>query len=444
MKCFSVLVILSLTVGCSAGAGTRFTPSENSPLSAVSRALSAGAIPELGRKRIKHVIILVQENRTFDNLFHGFPGADTASTGVTHTGQTVPLTSGTLEEYYDLGHTHANFETEYDGGKNDGFDLVPTSPQSTSLAPYQYVEQSEVQPYFDIATEFTVADHNFASQNGPSFPGHEYLIAGQAAGADDDPSDEEPWGCDAPPGTTVPVYASNGTSTNVFPCFNYQTLGDLLDNAHLSWRYYTTIGTELALEVLPNPYDAIQHIRFGPDWTADTVTPSTQIYNDIANGTLASVSWVNSPAAASDHPQLNDGHGPSWIASVVNAVGESSYYNNTVIFVTWDDWGGWYDHVVPQEYGVWGLGFRVPLLVASAWSKHGYVSKKTHEFGSILKFTEELFGLPSLGTRDAAADDLADCFDFSQTPPAFKPITLTTAPEELRKLRYDTRPNDNY
>ncbi|MBV8147850.1 MAG: hypothetical protein JO092_02020, partial [Candidatus Eremiobacteraeota bacterium] len=168
------------------------------------------------------------------------------------------------------------------------------------------------------------------------------------------------------------------------------------------------------------------------------------IYNDIANGTLATVSWVNSPAAASDHPELNDGHGPSWVASVVNAVGESPYYKNTVIFVTWDDWGGWYDHVVPQEYGVWGLGFRVPLLVASAWSKHGYVSKKAHEFGSLLKFTEELFRLPSLGTRDAAADDLSDCFNFSQTPPAFKPIALTTTPYELRKLRYDTRPNDNY
>jgi phospholipase C len=153
---------------------------------------------------------------------------------------------------------------------------------------------------------------------------------------------------------------------------------------------------------------------------------------------------VNSPAAASDHPELNDGHGPSWIASVVNAVGKSAYYKNTVVLVTWDDWGGWYDHVVPKEYSPLGLGFRVPLLVVSSWSKHGYVSKQQHEFGSILKFVEELYHLPSLHTRDAAADDLSDCFNFTQVPPPFKPIKLTTAPFDLKKLSMDTRPNDNY
>jgi phospholipase C len=443
MRFAALVLCFSMLAACSGGNGSPL-PSGASGESALKAVSNSATLSILGNHKIQHVIIMVQENRTFDNLFHGFPGADTASTGKTHTGAIVPLTAGHLEEYYDLGHSHANFETEYDNGKDDGFDEVPTSPTSTSLAPYQYVIQSEVQPYFDIATEFTIADHNFASQNGPSFPGHEYLIAGQAAGADDDPSDEEPWGCDAPPSTTVPIYSANGTETEAFPCFNYQTLGDLLDAAHLSWRYYTTIGTQLALEVLPNPYDAVKHIRYGPDWAIDTVTPSTRIVDDIQSGNLASVSWVNSPAAASDHPELNDGHGPSWVASVVNAVGESKYYDNTVVLVTWDDWGGWYDHVVPQEYNALGHGFRVPLLVASAWSKHGYVSHVTHESASILKFVETVYHLPSLGTRDAAADDLADCFNFSQKPPAFKPIHLTTAPFDLHKLALDTRPNDNY
>jgi phospholipase C len=400
-------------------------------------------LAKIAGSKISHVVILVQENRTFDNLFHGYPGADYANTGLTHDGKSVRLRSGPLEEYYDPGHTHGNFETEYDGGKNDGFDEVQTSPPSFKLAPYQYVNRGEVRPYFAIAHEFTLADHMFASQNGPSFPGHEYLIAGQASGAYDDPSNYTPWGCDAFPSTTVPVYR-NGKYSKVFPCFNYQTLGDELDAAKLAWRYYTTPLSKLGIELLPDPYDAIRHIRFGRDWNHDDIAQPTRIIRDIKAGRLAAVSWVNSPALASDHPQLNDGHGPSWIAYVVNAVGSSQYYENTAIFVTWDDWGGWYDHVVPQEYGVLGHGFRVPLLVASAWSKHGYISKQPHEFGSILKFVEELYGLPSLRTRDEHSDDLADCFDFAQKPPKFKPIKLTTKPFDLRKLDADTRPNDNY
>ena len=215
--------------------------------------------------------------------------------------------------------------------------------------------------------------------------------------------------------------------------------------ASLSWRYYTSPGTKYGVELLPDPYDAVKHIRFGPDWSADTIDQPLQIVQDIRKGQLAAVSWVNSPALASDHPQLNDGHGPSWIAYVVNAVGKSQYYKNTAVFVTWDDWGGWYDHVPPQEYGVLGLGYRVPLLVVSAWSKHGYVSTAPHEFASILKFLEELYGLPSLYQRDEYADDLSDCFDFSQNPPRFRPIKLTTRPEDLiNKLKDDTGPNDNY
>jgi phospholipase C len=430
----STIVIAALMSACSGGGLTPFGGAQSNRIPG----------PLSGSNKITHVIVLIQENRTFDNLFYGYPGADYAKSGMTHTGKVVPLKPGHLEEYYDLGHTHANFDTEYDGGKNDGFDEVPTSPPSYKLAPYQYVVHSEVRPYFDIAHEFVLADHNFASQNGPSFPGHEYLIAGQAGGAYDDPTDLEPWGCDAPPSTTVPIYV-NGYYSNVFPCFDYETLGDELDASNISWRYYTTPGTQYGVELLPDPYDAIKRIRFGSDWSKDTVDQPLQIVQDIKKGNLASVSWVNSPALASDHPQLNDGHGPSWIAYVVDAVGKSQYYQNTAIFVTWDDWGGWYDHVAPQEYGVLGLGFRVPLLVVSAWSKHGYISSVPHEFGSILKFIEEVDNLPSLGQRDKYADDLSDCFDFYQKPPKFVPIKLISEPYDMiRKLKNDNGPNDNY
>ena len=429
----------ALLAACSSGGTTPPTSSlgAQAARSDLLRRLSGSA-------QITHVIVMIQENRTFDNLFHGFPGSNYATEGRTSNGTTVKLKPGPLEEYYDLGHTHENFVTEYDNGNGDGFNEVPTSPPSYADAPYQYVTHSEVTPYFAIAKEFTLGDNMFPDQNGPSFPGHEYLIAGQSGGAYDDPSDEEPWGCDAPASTTVPIWV-DGYTSEVYPCFNYQTLGDELDAASIPWRYYTTPGTKQGVELLPDPYDAIEHIRFGNDWSQDTIDQPLQVVSDIQSGNLATVSWVNSPALASDHPQLNDGHGPSWIGYVVNAVGQSQYYKTTVIFVTWDDWGGWYDHVIPGQYNFLGLGFRVPLLVVSAWAKHGYVSHVQHEFGSILKFTEELYGLPSLGQRDQYSDDLSDCFDFSQTPPKFKPIKLLTAPSVLiKKLKNDNGPNDNY
>jgi phospholipase C len=156
--------------------------------------------------------------------------------------------------------------------------------------------------------------------------------------------------------------------------------------------------------------------------------PSSQFLTDIGNGTLSNVTWITPTAQSSDHPMLNDGSGPSWVASVVNAIGESQYWDSTAIFVTWDDWGGWYDHVAPPNYTSYELGFRVPLIVISPYAQNGYVSHTQHEFGSILKFTEEQLNLPSLGTTDERADDLSDCFNFNQSPTPFVTIPATIGP----------------
>jgi phospholipase C len=160
-----------------------------------------------------------------------------------------------------------------------------------------------------------------------------------------------------------------------------------------------------------------------PGWAQHVITQPAQVLKDISSGQLAAVSWVIPTGQASDHPATNDGSGPSWVASIVNAIGNSSYWSNTVIIITWDDWGGWYDHVPPPKVvndgTSWGsgyvYGFRVPLLVVSPYAKAGYVSQVTHDFGSILHFIEGSFGLPSLGYADARADDLSDCFDFGQS-----------------------------
>jgi phospholipase C len=161
------------------------------------------------------------------------------------------------------------------------------------------------------------------------------------------------------------------------------------------------------------------------------------VLTDIATGQLPQVTWVIPDGRASDHALQNDGSGPSWVASIVNAIGSSSYWSTTAILITWDDWGGWYDHVAPKILNSYEYGFRVPLIVISPYVKKGYVSHITHDFGSLLHFTEVTFRLPTLGYADSLADDLSDCFDFGQTPTSFQPFV---AKFDASYFLLDTRP----
>ena len=406
---------------------------------------------------IKHVVIIFQENRTVDNLFNGFPGADTVQSGQNSSGQTVALQPIDIAAPFDLDHSHHGFTTEFAGGAMNGFDRVGTSACSTCPAPdvraYGYVPQSETQPYWQMARQYAFADRMFQTNEGPSFPAHQYIVSGTSLASASSPllAAENPnvpggatttAGCDAPAGTTVALIdpASGDESQHTAKCFEHPVLFDLLDTHGVSWRYYQPrIGA--GLWYAP---DAIQHIRNGPDY-ANVITPSTTIISDIQGGTLPQVSWVIPTAAASDHAKSTDGTGPAWVASVVNAIGASKYWSDTAIFITWDDWGGWYDHVKPQQFNAYELGFRVPLIVVSPYAKPAYVSHVQHEFGSILKFTESTFGLGTLGYTDARADDLSDCFDFAQQPVAFRPIQASRRASYFQRLPADGRsPDDDF
>jgi phospholipase C len=224
-----------------------------------------------------------------------------------------------------------------------------------------------------------------------------------------------------------------------FPCFSYETLADLLDAQNISWRYYAPSITNSW-----SAYDAISQIRYSSDWTNDIIAPPQQFITDVQNGTLAQVTWIVPDWSYSDHAGAGStANGPDWVGNVVNAVGASQFWNSTAIFVTWDDWGGWYDHVPPPQVDTMGLGFRVPLIVISPYAQHGYVSHTQHEFGSILHFTEEMFNLPSLGTRDAISDDLSDCFDFTQTPQPYVPVSVTNGPAFFVKSVPSSKPPDD-
>ncbi len=415
------------------------------PTSANAPAASRGFSPATGSQYISHVVVMIQENRSFDNLFATFPGAAGATQGKmkTPSGYTyVPLQKTSLNYPCDFGHSYNGVIKDYDGGAMDGFGLEgggKKCPGQQGTAPYQYVDPLEIVPYWQIAETYVLGDHMFQTQGSGSFSAHQDLIAGgstidpqQTKTVIDFPS-KKPWGCDAPNGTVTSVIIAKGSSLQYryhhgpFPCFKYQTLRDLLDTAGLSWRYYTPPEPG-GIGALWNGFDAIDAVRNGPEWNTNIVS-QTQIFSDITGGALPAVSWVIPTEANSDHPGNASDTGPSWVGSVVNAIGESQYWNSTAIVVVWDDWGGFYDHVPPPFFDRWGgLGFRVPLLIASPYARQGssryggYVSHTQYEFGSILKFIEDVFGLGRLGTTDVRANSIDDSFDFTQAPRAFVPI----------------------
>ena len=378
-----------------------------------------------------NVVVIFQENRTPDNLFGSnpnfLPGVDIATSGVNSQGQTIPLAAIPLANNYDLSHAHSAFVAMYANGNMTGADKIAvTCQKGASGCPpanpqFKYVDNSSgiLNPYFQLAEQYTFGDRMFQTNQGPSFPAHQFIISGTSAPSpgSDLFASENPagvtnangnTGCTAPAGEFVKLIDPSGSEAQkAYPCYDHQTLADLLDDAGVSWRYYAPSAGSIWTG--PN---AIQHLRFGSDWANDVVLKPAQVLTDIANGQLANVSWVIPTGQESDHALDNQGLGPSWVASIVNAIGQSRYWDNTVIIITWDDWGGWYDHVPPTIINSYEYGFRVPLIVVSPFARQGYVSHVTHDFGSILHFIEEVYRLPSLGYADALADDLSDCFDF--------------------------------
>jgi phospholipase C len=402
-----------------------------------------------GLEKIDHIVILIQENRSFDYLFQAFPNAHTASSGKVSTGQTIPLEPTSLAAPYDIPHLLYDFNVSYDGGKMDAFDQEGFgyySPPPKSYTPpaypqYVYAPSTDVAPYWTMAQQYVLADNTFASNVDSSFTSHQYLIAGQAQRAVDLP--ENVWGCSGPSGDFVyTIDNEHNYGPTEAPCFDYQTLGDELDQHGTSWRYYAPqIGASGGIW---SAYQAVKHVFEGKDWPEKVVSPQTRILKDVGKGDLAGVTWVVPSFKDSDHPASGSKSGPDWVASVVNAIGQSKFWNSTAIFVVWDDWGGFYDDVPPPQLDYDGLGFRVPLIVISPYAKQGYVSHVRYEFGSLLRFVEDRYNLARLAPSDSrATSPSADCFDFSQRPRAFSKIPTTLQPEDFINEAPQNRPPDD-
>jgi phospholipase C len=446
-------------------------------LLAVLGAMSSSAqIPSF-----EHIIVVFLENRTPDNLFQGVCKApynkvcNTKPTGSQYniqtknwldkhssTGVTQP-TSVALANTYDLGHNHDSFDKMCDVDvktgkcKMDGAgDVVcnvncPTKPQ------FKYADNSTgvLNPYLDLATQYGWANYMFQTNQGPSYPAHQFIFGGTSAPSAEDDAEgtyastnvSQPalpgtaiTGCMALAGSTVKLITPEGEKQKIYPCFEHQTLTDLLESVGVSWRYYTPNAVNLW--TAPN---AIQHICVpdksvggkctGPGWK-NVITGASKILTDISSCKLAQMSWSIPDGKNSDHASSNNAGGPAWVASIVNAIGNNPkcpngelYWNNTAIFVTWDDWGGWYDHEPPtilaQPLGDYQYGFRVPLIVISAYTTAGYVDNNRMDFGSILRFVEHNYGIKegALNFADArTTTNLTTFFKLTQAPRSFKAI----------------------
>src|SRR5271165_2546887 len=382
--------------------------------------------PPQGMNVIQHVVFIIKENRSFDSYFGTFPGANGATSGEISNGQIIPLLHEPDSLPRDIGHDWISSHLAINNGAMNQFDLISGNGENGNIngdyLSYTQFQQSDIPNYFAYASNFVLADNMFSSLIGPSFPNHLYTISAQSAGAISNPSTGlgPAWGCDSPSNFTVEVLGSNGQITNQFPCFDVTTLADNLQAAGVSWAYYgPPQGNPGYVWVA---LDAINHIRNSSIWTTN-VHPDTEFIADAKAGNLPAVSWlVTGPD--SEHPPDSTCSGENWTVDEINAVMGSKEWSSTAIFLTWDDFGGFYDHVPPPADDTFGLGIRVPLIIISPYAKTGYVSHTQYELSSILKFVEELFGLPPLTSRDASANDTTDSFDFTQK--ARQPLILKT------------------
>jgi phospholipase C len=451
----------------------------------------------------KHVVIIVMENRTPDNLFQGlcappFGAASSCSTSP-GPGQYDIQTSNWLDKFapggviqpkavtlartVDLDHSHGGWLRQCDlkSGTTNVCQMDGRSgcKACSADAQWNYVTYKNgiLKPYLQLATQYGWANYMFQTNQGPSYPAHQFLFGGTSApsAADDNAGIfvsenlvgtggvggfNKSAGCAAPETTRTFVISPGGKESTLFPCFEHQTLPDLFD-ASVTWRYYAPApGT---IWTAPN---SIQHLCkataqggtcSGPVWNEHLDFESSDVLGDIARCNLRSVSWMIPAARYSDHAGLKSGNGgPAWVASIVNAIGNSTkcdngkgYWDDTAIFITWDDWGGWYDHVaptfLPKEQGDYQYGFRVPLLVVSAYTPKGYINNVHHDFGSIVRFVEHNFGIEegALNFADRrSGSNLAAFFDLSKPPRPFTLIAVK-ANSLTAAMLDDTSPPDD-
>ena len=381
---------------------------------------------------IKHVVFLIKENRSFDHLFGDFPGVEGATEADDH-GVIRPLTPGEDQrQATGVQHCRECQVEALNGGRMDGFNI---SPEADRYA-FTQMLPAQIPAYWELAQRFTLSDDFYASALGPSFPNHLYSIAATSGGVLNNPKQApelleerlaagyaKTWGCDME-GGLVEVIDAEGMVEKIPPCFDFLTEGDLLNDAGIPWAYYGATNRQYGY--IFTAYSSIRRYREHPERWAKHIRPVDRVVEDIEGGLLPPVTWITPRGELSDHPDVENSfcHGQNWTAEVINAIMASPMWQDTVIFLTWDDYGGFYDHVPPVEIDPYGLGIRVPLITISPWAKPGAIDSRQGEFSSVLRFIEDNWGLTQLTERDAMAENLSYNLDFAQEPLAGDPLPI--------------------
>lgn len=450
------LTLICGIAGCGANGSGLPSQESNASHNGVNALLSRAS----GISKIKHIVIIVQENRSFNDLFYGFPGAGSVKYGYTTTNQKIKLLPISLDTSWDLDHTAQGFFAACNGtgslpGTNcqmNGFNQEYVDCGGSGEPPcpikhpqYSYVPNSETKPYFAMAKQYVLATRMYASNlDGSSFVAHQYLISAQADSSVNYPSSD--WGCEGGTGDKIPIIGQDRQvpDGSEVPCFNIASLGQEADSAGITWAYYAGVVGGYGSGGIWSGYQANAPVYNGKDWKNDVISPQTQFFTDVKKGRLRQLVWVTPTCANSDHAGCNSDTGPSWVASLVNAVGESKYWDSTAIFITWDDYGGWYDPQPPPYADYDGLGVRVPLIIVSPYALKGHISTVQYEFGSILRFAEDDFNLPQMSASDTRATSPADDnFNFTQSPRKFVKITSAHDEQFFIHQAPDFRPPDN-
>ncbi len=388
---------------------------------------------------IKHVIIIMQENRSFDEYFGTFPGADGIPAGVC-----VPNAQAgqpCVAPYHDAndvntGGTHSQtaFVTDVDGGKMDGFVKVAGQPDAMG-----YHDAREIPNYWQYAQNFTLQDHLYEPNSSWSLVSHLFLVSEWSAscGRADDPD------------------SCHDTVNSAQRNYAWTDVTYLLHKQGVSWAYYVAAGTQPDTDdgspgiptaaqddstpSIWNPLRGFTTVKL--DGELGNIQDAANFYTAARNGTLPAVCWIVPTHSQSEHPPAAVSAGQAYVTGVVNAAMQGPDWNSTAIFLVWDDWGGFYDHVAPPKVDINGYGLRVPALVISPYARKGYVDKQTLSFDAYIKFIEDNF----LGGQrlDPASDgrpdprtsvrenmpilgDLMNDFDFTQTPR--RPLVLPLHP----------------
>ncbi len=355
--------------------------------SAAVRVLSRGSWPATSAPRqkpgrIEHVLFLIQENHSFDNYFGTFPGADGLPAGVSVSG-VRPFHLSTFQPH-NLPHTWTATHRAVDGGKMDGFVSAERSRETMG-----YYDGSDLPAYWEYARRFTLADRFFSSFAGPSLPNHLYALAAQSEEVQDNR---------VAPGTE----------------FDFPTLPERLSAAGISWKCYD--GSPGPRGFLPlDPLRGFRDFRRSPRLRSG-IGPTRELFRDLRSATLPSVAWIIPSVEESEHPPMDIRTGMRYVATVVDALMKSPYWLTSVLVLTWDEYGGFYDHVSPPDEDGQSYGLRVPAIVISPYARPGFVDHTTYDFTSVLRLIEDLSDLPPLSRRDARAHSLAGALALFQQP----------------------------